>query len=131
MVNVVATSLATSAAITLVSENGVLISSITMTILLVVFAEVLPKTYAFNNADRFALSVARPVQWLVRLLTPLTLALDAAVRVVIPPKPFDQDDREEELRGMIALHGSAGGDEDRSEEAVADQRSRPWRAGCR
>ena len=59
MVNVVATSLATSAAITLFNDSGVLISSVVMTILLVVFAEVLPKTYAFNNADRFALSVAR------------------------------------------------------------------------
>ena len=58
MVNVVATSLATSAAITLFNDSGVLISSVVMTILLVVFAEVLPKTYAFNNADRFALSVA-------------------------------------------------------------------------
>lgn len=118
MVNVVATSLATSAAITLFNENGVLISSIVMTVLLVVFAEVLPKTYAFNHADRFALSVARPVQWLVRLLTPLTIALDAAVRLIIPPRAVGDDDREEELRGMIALHGSAGGDDDRSEEAV-------------
>ena len=81
MVNVVATSLATSAAITLFNDSGVLISSVVMTILLVVFAEVLPKTYAFNNADRFALSVARLVQWLVWLLTPLTVALDVVVRL--------------------------------------------------
>lgn len=118
MVNVVATSLATSAAITLFNDSGVLISSVVMTILLVVFAEVLPKTYAFNNADRFALSVARLVQWLVWLLTPLTVALDAAVRVVIPTKNDHDDDREEELRGMIALHGSAGGDAEHSEKAV-------------
>ena len=118
MVNVVATSLATSAAITLFNENGVLISSIVMTILLVVFAEVLPKTHAFNNADRFALTVARPVQWLVVLLTPLTIALDAAVRLVVPKHQNNEDDLEEELRGMIALHGSVGGDAERSEEAV-------------
>ena len=118
MVNVVATSLATSAAITLFNDSGVLISSVVMTVLLVVFAEVLPKTYAFNNADRFALSVARLVQWLVWLLTPLTIALDAAVRVVMPTKNDHDDDLEEELRGMIALHGSAGGDAEHSEKAV-------------
>ena len=118
MVNVVATSLATSAAITLFNDSGVLISSVVMTVLLVVFAEVLPKTYAFNNADRFALSVARLVQWLVWMLTPLTIALDAAVRVVMPTKNDHDDDLEEELRGMIALHGSAGGDAEHSEKAV-------------
>ena len=118
MVNVVATSLATSAAITLFNDSGVLISSVVMTILLVVFAEVLPKTYAFNNADRFALSVARLVQWLVWLLTPLTVALDVVVRVVMPTKNDHDDDLEEELRGMIALHGSAGGDAEHSEKAV-------------
>ena len=118
MVNVVATSLATSAAITLFNDSGVLISSVVMTILLVVFAEVLPKTYAFNNADRFALSVARLVQWLVWLLTPLTVALDVLVRIVMPTKNDHDDDLEEELRGMIALHGSAGGDAEHSEKAV-------------
>jgi len=118
MVNVVATSLATSAAITLFNDSGVLISSVVMTILLVVFAEVLPKTYAFNNADRFALSVARLVQWLVWLLTPLTVALDVVVRFVMPTKNDHNDDLEEELRGMIALHGSAGGDAEHSEKAV-------------
>ena len=118
MVNVVATSLATSAAITLFNDSGVLISSVVMTILLVVFAEVLPKTYAFKNADRFALSVARLVQWLVWLLTPLTVALDVLVRIVMPTKNDHDDDLEEELRGMIALHGSAGGDAEHSEKAV-------------
>jgi Mg2+/Co2+ transporter CorB len=118
MVNVVATSLATSAAITLFNENGVLISSVTMTILLVVFAEVMPKTYAFKDPNRFSLSIARPVQWIVLLLTPLTIALDAFIRLVIPAQQVNQSDRQEELRGMIALHGSLSSDAGRSEEAV-------------
>ncbi len=118
MVNVVATSLATSAAITMFNESGVLISSITMTILLVIFAEVMPKTYAFKNPDRFSLRVARPVQFVVRLLTPLTIALHAIIRLVIPPHQTSQNDHREELRGMIALHGSLHGDTGRSEETV-------------
>lgn len=110
LVNVLATSLATSAAITLAGEGGVLIATALMTVLLVLFAEVLPKTYAFSNADRFALMVAKPVRWLVLILTPLTIGLNAVVRLIIKPETRPEDAREEELRGMIALHGSHADD---------------------
>ena len=41
-----------------------------MTIILVLFAEVIPKTFAINHADDFALSVSRPVSIIVFLLKP-------------------------------------------------------------
>ena len=71
-VNVLASSVATSAAIMLVGDSGIVIATIAMTILLVLFAEVLPKTYAFNHADRFALRIARPIQLIVWCLVPLS-----------------------------------------------------------
>src|SRR6266576_3638275 len=46
---------------------GVIYATVVMTVVVVVFAEVLPKTAAFNAPDRFALLVARPVDWTVRL----------------------------------------------------------------
>ena len=106
LVNVVSTSLATSAAITLFAEGGVLLASVAMTVLLVIFAEVLPKTYAFNHADRMALRVAKPIRVIVFLLTPLTWGLHQLVRMIIKPADHDEDAREEELRGMIELHGA-------------------------
>ena len=106
LVNVVSTSLATSAAITLFAEGGVLLASVAMTVLLVIFAEVLPKTYAFNHADRMALRVAKPIRVIVFLLTPLTWGLHHLVRMIIKPAAHDEDAREEELRGMIELHGA-------------------------
>ena len=106
LVNVVSTSLATSAAITLFAEGGVLLASVAMTVLLVIFAEVLPKTYAFNHADRMALRVAKPIRVIVFLLTPLTWGLHHLVRMIIKPADHDEDAREEELRGMIELHGA-------------------------
>ena len=106
LVNVVSTSLATSAAITLFAEGGVLLASVAMTVLLVIFAEVLPKTYAFNHADRMALRVAKPIRVIVFLLTPLTWGLHQLVRMIIKPAARDDDAREEELRGMIELHGA-------------------------
>lgn len=106
LVNVVATSLATSAAITLFAEGGVLLASLAMTVLLVIFAEVLPKTYAFNHADRMALRVAKPIRAIVFLLTPLTWGLHQLVRIIVKPADHDEDAREQELRGMIELHGA-------------------------
>ena len=106
LVNVVSTSLATSAAITLFAEGGVLLASVAMTVLLVIFAEVLPKTYAFNHADRMALRVAKSIRVIVFLLTPLTWGLHQLVRMIIKPAARDDDAREEELRGMIELHGA-------------------------
>jgi Mg2+/Co2+ transporter CorB len=118
LVNVVGTSLATSAAITLFAEGGVVLASIAMTILLVIFAEVLPKTYAFNHADRLALKVAKPVRLMVILLTPLTWALDHIVRLIIKPNIEDDDAREEELRGMIELHGANTLDAETKEQSA-------------
>ena len=118
LVNVLATSLTTSAAIAIFGESGVIITTVLMTILLVVFAEVLPKTYAFNNADRFALMVAKPIEWVMFLLTPLTIGLDLVVRQITRPQDRPEDVREEELRGMIALYSSATKDKETKEKNV-------------
>jgi Mg2+/Co2+ transporter CorB len=57
----------------------VLYSSVVMTVVIVVLAEVLPKTAAFNDPDRVALVVARPIAWTVRLLGPVLTAVEALV----------------------------------------------------
>ena len=118
LVNVVATSLATSAAITLFAEGGVVLASLAMTVLLVIFAEVLPKTYAFNHADRMALMVAKPVRLIVIILTPLTWGLDLLVRLIVKPVAQDDEAREEELRGMIELHGANTLDAEAKEQSA-------------
>src|SRR5919108_283684 len=64
LANIAASALATSLFLNLFGEEGVLYATLVMTAIVVLFAEVLPKTYAIVNADRMALFVA-PV---VRLL---------------------------------------------------------------
>ena len=118
LVNVLATSLATSAAIALAGEGGVLIATVVMTVLLVLFAEVLPKTYAFHHADRMALIVAWPVRWLVWTLTPLTVGLNLLVGLIVKPSGKREHEREEELRGLIALHASHAGDSETREQSA-------------
>src|SRR5436190_2493850 len=74
-VNIAASSLATGVLLSWFGEVGVVYATVIMTIVVVVFAEVLPKTAAFNAPDRIALAVARPVDWSVRLFTPVLLAV--------------------------------------------------------
>src|SRR5205085_8632743 len=59
-VNIAASSLATGVLLSWFGELGVVYATVIMTVLIVVFAEVLPKTAAFNMPDRTALAVARP-----------------------------------------------------------------------
>jgi Mg2+/Co2+ transporter CorB len=61
-------------------DVGVVYATIVMTLVVVIFAEVLPKTAAFNAPDRIALMVARPIDWTVRFLAPALIAVEALVR---------------------------------------------------
>src|ERR1051326_5606543 len=70
-VNILASSLATSLFLIWFGDVGVLLATIAMTVLVVVFAEVLPKTVAINDADRIALMVSKPIRWVVRVLGPV------------------------------------------------------------
>jgi Mg2+/Co2+ transporter CorB len=112
-VNIVASSLATGILIGWFGDRGVLVSSLVMTIVVVVFAEVLPKTAAFNAPDHFALLVARPIAWTVRLLAPVLTAIEAVVNWLL--RRFGAVAEEsilsphDELRGAVDLLHREGG----------------------
>ena len=74
-VNIFASALATGALISLVGEAGVVYATLGMTILVVIFAEVLPKTYALRHADRWALAAAPAMRAVVVVLSPITAAV--------------------------------------------------------
>src|SRR6201988_2287701 len=69
--NIGASALATGIFTAWFGEVGALYATAVMTALVVIFAEVLPKTIAINAPDRIALMVARPMHLGVRLLNPL------------------------------------------------------------
>jgi Mg2+/Co2+ transporter CorB len=108
-VNILASSLATSVFLIWFGDVGVIYATAMMTVLVVVFAEVLPKTVAFNAPDRIALMVARPMNWVVRLLGPVLHAIEWLVcqilRVVGIRVGDDQSilSAHEELRGTVDL----------------------------
>ena len=117
-VNVIASALATSIFITLFEEGGLLWATLIMTVVLVIFAEVMPKTYAFTYADRYALTIAPAVRLVVLILSPLSLGLRFIATRLIRQKQDAGEDREEELRGMIELHGADGDVDDLETSAM-------------
>jgi Mg2+/Co2+ transporter CorB len=80
VVNIGASAITTSIFVALFGEAGVIYATAVMSVLIVVFAEVLPKTIAVTRADRAALLLARPVAVVVALLGPILTAIEAFTR---------------------------------------------------
>src|SRR5690606_14230100 len=80
-----------------------------------VFAEILPKTAAINAPERLALAVAPSMRWMVRVLGPLTMSVEALVRWLLGLFGMRVGENElilsarEELRGAVDLLHRAGG----------------------
>ena len=114
LVNILASALATSILISLFGETGVVYATIAMTLLVLIFGEILPKTYAFRHSDKLALTIAPTFLVLVRLLSPVMSALQYVIRGVqrIFGVKFDGAQEwsatVEELRGAIELHRGRG-----------------------
>ncbi len=83
LVNILATSLATALLSRTFGESGVLLATLVMTLLILIFAEVLPKTYAITNSEKAASFVARPISVVVAVFAPFVSAVRVLVRVVL------------------------------------------------
>lgn len=79
IVNIGVSAFTTSILVGIFGDSGVIYATIGMSILVIIFAEVLPKTVAIMSPDRVAVGFARPVSWIVALFGPLTLAVEALV----------------------------------------------------
>jgi Mg2+/Co2+ transporter CorB len=78
--NIAASSLATGLMLMWFGDVGVVYATFAMTVIVVVFSEVLPKTIAINAPERIALMVARPIEWVVRVLGPVLIFVERFVR---------------------------------------------------
>ncbi len=83
VVNILATSLATAMLTRIFGQNGVAVATLVMTLLVLIFAEVLPKTYAITNPETVAARVAGPIRLIVLVFSPLVTAVRALVRGVL------------------------------------------------
>lgn len=83
LVNILAASLATALFTRLFGESGVALAALVMTALVLVFAEVLPKTYAITNAEAAAARAAAPIRVAVNVFSPIVAAVRWLVRGVL------------------------------------------------
>ena len=112
-VNILATALSTSLLISVAGEAGVFYATAGLTLIILIFAEVLPKTYAIRNADKVALFAAPFLMVLIWVLAPIVFAVRGIVHVALTPfsktKTDDaKEEAEEELRGTISLKAEEG-----------------------
>jgi Mg2+/Co2+ transporter CorB len=71
-----------------------------------VFSEVMPKTIAINHPDRVSLMIARPIYWIVRLLAPITIAIEKIVGLSLRLLGLRLDTIENVLSGHEELRGA-------------------------
>ena len=90
-----------------------LLAAVCITAVIFIFSEVLPKTYAINNAERMSLFVAPVVSFLIRIAYPLTHVTQIIINgvlglfgVKVEREPGAQESIEE-LRGAIDLHSES------------------------
>jgi len=83
LANVIATSLATAILTRLFGANGVAVASLVMTALILIFAEVMPKTYAISNPERAAGVAAPVVAVMIRVLSPFVAGVRLLVRATL------------------------------------------------
>lgn len=115
LVNILASALATSVMIQVFGESGVVYATLAMTALVLIFAEVLPKTLAISRADEMALVVAGPISFLAKILGPVVNVVQQIVHTTLKLVGVDVSEKStflsshEEIRGTIDLHASEGG----------------------
>ena len=114
LVNILASSLATSVLILVFGEAGVVYATLAMTLIVVVFAEVLPKTYAITNPETAAAGVARPISLIILVFSPIVGAIRALVRMLLRLVGVQTDPDSqilavrEEIAGALQLGHSEG-----------------------
>jgi Mg2+/Co2+ transporter CorB len=109
--------------VVMVGPAGVAYATAIMTLLIVIFSAVLPKTYALAFSDRVALYVAPIMRVVIIILSPLTAAIQFVVRLILTMTPTKRDDAanilaaHEEIRGTIQLQ-TIGGAVDKGDAAM-------------
>ncbi|QOY34784.1 hemolysin family protein [Anaerobacillus isosaccharinicus] len=98
--------------------TGMIINTVVMTTLVLIFGEILPKSYAKENAESFALKISGILAFLMRVLAPVTIifiSLKKAISKMMTAKEYTPSVTEEELKVMINIS---------EEEGIIDKKER-------
>ena len=114
VVNILSASLATALFTRLFGDSGVAVATLIMTLLVLIFAEVLPKTYAITKPESTAAFVSAPIRLVVFLFAPIVSAVRMLVRGILAVFGVRTDpdsnilSYQEEIAGALALGHSEG-----------------------
>ncbi|MCA3508448.1 MAG: HlyC/CorC family transporter [Rhodobacter sp.] len=114
IVNITSASLATALLTRMFGDSGVALATFVMTSLVLIFGEVLPKTYAITNAEVAASRVAPLIRVVILVFSPVVSVVRALVRVLLRLFGVRADpdghilSLREEIVGAIALGHSGG-----------------------
>lgn len=109
LVNILASALATSVLLSIFGDSGVVYATIGMTVLLVIFSEILPKSLALFRPEQFALIVSPFARGVVFLFGPVSSAANLIVRGILHlfginlGRDAPMVSAHEELRGTVEV----------------------------
>ena len=109
LVNILASVLATTLFLQLFGQAGIVYATVVMTLVVVIFAEVLPKFWAISNPEKFSLAVVKPMCVLVAVVSPISNFITGLVRWLLRliGVKFDDEDQMQnaydELRGTVEV----------------------------
>lgn len=113
VVNIGASALATSIAITLFPNGGVGIATLLMTIIILIFGEVTPKNLAIQHAEKFSVTISPIIEFLVKLFAPFVFVLTKITNVFIKVLGGDSEIKkpfitEEEFMTLVDVSNKEG-----------------------
>ena len=121
-VNILASSLATAFFYDIFGVKGIFYSTIIMTITIVIFAEILPKTYAINKPNRTSLRISYVIYYLNKVLFIFVFTINKIVRLILSKKETDSKNSdlqsEEELKGVIDLYKTSNPDYEQEKDML-------------
>lgn len=113
VVNIAATSISTSLFMALLGNQGVAVATAVMTVLVLLFGEITPKTIAANNSEKVAIFVSRPIKVIIFILRPVVWVFNLVTGVIfkilgIKDKSSQPYITEEELKTMVNVSHEEG-----------------------
>ena len=104
-VNILAASITTILALKLWGEGSVIIASLVLTLVILIFAETAPKTYAANNPEKIALPAAMILEFIIKLFKPIIWLISNTSQIILKPFGLNNNTKDkltsEELRMAV------------------------------
>jgi Mg2+/Co2+ transporter CorB len=123
LVNILASSLATAVLYDLFGVSGIVYATLIMTILIVIFAEILPKTYSLNRPTRTSLLISPIIYYLSKILYPIIFLINLIVKNIFlrnqkNDSKIKDEQSEEELQGVINMYKTSNPDSEHEKDML-------------